>query len=133
MVCKHIDPPIESSESVLCAAAEANLWVSEVKDRSVVRQCVQVDEVLSPERPLLADLRYVRLLVLAQKVDASSILKMKEERKRKQHDLERPYHPLLLTMLQVRPPHCLALQVSLGNKQASMHLWQVRSEHPMPE
>lgn len=121
MVCKHIDPPKEPS--ILCAAAEATLWVSEVKDRNVVRQCVEVNEVLSPERPLLADLRYVRLLALAHKVEASSILNMKEERIRKQCDLQRPYHPLLLTMLQVTPPHCLASHVSLGNEQASMHMW----------
>ena len=82
--------------------------------------------MLAAERPLLADLRYIRLLVLARQEDASRILEMKKGRNRLQHDLELPYHPLLLTILRVRPPHCVAVEmelVSLGNKQASMHMW----------
>ena len=95
---------------VNCAAAEGALWVSEVEARNIARQYVEVDEVLAAEHPLLADLQYVRLLALARKANASSVLKMKLEQKRGQNNLEYPYHPMLLTMLQVRPPHCVALR-----------------------
>ena len=74
--------------------------------------------MLAAERPLLADLRYVRLLDLARQEDASPILKMKKGRNRLQSDLYPPYHPLLLTMLRVRPPDCVACQ---PGQQASKH------------
>ena len=86
------------------------LWKAEVEVPGVARKCVEVDEVLAAERPLLADLRYARLLDMARQEDASGVLEVKKGRKRLQSDLELPYHPLLLTILRVRPPHCAAFK-----------------------
>ena len=45
-------------------------------DRCVPRICLEVGSVLAPERALLSDLRYVRLLDVAHGVDATGILTM---------------------------------------------------------
>ncbi len=90
----------------------------------VMRRFVEIDEVLAAERPLLADLRYVRLLAMAWQEDASDILDMKQRRTRGQADLEPLYHPLLLTMLQARSTQCVTLWLSCfskGNEHAVMH------------
>ncbi len=112
MACKSMCQGAESSGNVNHCAAESRLWESEVMGPKVMRRFVEIDEVLAAERPLLADLRYVRLLAMAWQDDASNILDMKQRRTRGQADLEPLYHPLLLTMLQARSTQCVTLWLS---------------------
>ena len=69
-------------------------------DHCVPRRCVEVGSVLAPERALLSDLRYVHLLDVARGVDATDIITIRPDGNRSVADLERPYQPLLLKMLQ---------------------------------
>ena len=58
-------------------------------------------------RPLLSNVRYVHLLDLARRVDTTGIITMKRRQERQKPDLELPYHPPLLKMLQASCHKCM--------------------------
>ena len=74
---------------------------------NIPRRCEDVDNMLVPQRPLLSDVRYVHLLDLARRVDTTDIITMKRGRERQKPDLELPYHPPLLKMLQASCHKCM--------------------------
>ena len=71
---------------------------------SACLQAVSIEELLSDERPLLANLRWLQLL-LDQDAEVQRALKklceVRMARARKDRDLELPYHPIALAILQV--------------------------------
>jgi len=62
-----------------------------------------VNEVLSaPALPLLADLRYLQLLLCAgMEKEITALVKSRRSRRERQNDLEKPYHPIVLRIYQV--------------------------------
>ena len=81
---------------------EAVLWRAEVVAKEVSREIVSVADLLQPQRPLLAELRWLQLKIAARKPSASlePIKAMRAARLPGQRDLEVPYHPLLLLFYQ---------------------------------
>jgi hypothetical protein len=78
---------------------EELLWEIEVQNADVSCRVVDVDRLLDAERPLVADLRYLWLLHVGRTTSLSDIVKMKKQRNRRQHDLERYYYNPALTIL----------------------------------
>lgn len=66
---------------------------------------VGLDEVLAaPGTPLMASMRYLRLLLLqcgGKEAELKKLIKMRKKRLRGDDDLEVPYHPIVLCIYQV--------------------------------
>ena len=73
-------------------------------------QLARIDDILREERPLLADIRWLRLLLdseLQSQQAVQRLLNMRLTRLVGDRDLEWPYHSIILRMLQVRSEACL--------------------------
>ena len=73
---------------------------------------VDLDEVLAKSStPLMASMRYLRLLLLNCKymrAELKELIEMRKNRRRCEQDLERPYHAIVLSIYEVR--HILRMQ-----------------------
>eukprot|EP00245_Coleochaete_scutata_P014870 TRINITY_DN6434_c0_g1_i3.p1 TRINITY_DN6434_c0_g1~~TRINITY_DN6434_c0_g1_i3.p1 ORF type:complete len:224 (-),score=44.44 TRINITY_DN6434_c0_g1_i3:78-719(-) len=82
----------------------AELWDMEVLEAKVSCEVVEIDDVFVKERHLLADLRYLRVLLLGREhmhTEVEKLWTMKLQRKEGHLDLEKPYHPIVLALFQV--------------------------------
>jgi hypothetical protein len=76
--------------------SEVVLWKAEVIDKNVPRMVVDVNTLLSPTRPLIAELRWLHLKFTAARHSLKHVKEMRSSRGTNKRDLEVPYHPLLL-------------------------------------
>lgn len=79
---------------------EAVLWKAEVTEKNVPRTIVKVDSLLAGNREIITELRWLHLKLIAPNVSLDAVNKMRANREKGQHDLEVPYHPLLLLFYQ---------------------------------
>ena len=86
-----------------------------------------IDDLLLPERPLVAELRWLQLLLHKdQQLEdrAAKMVQMRAKRQRSQKDEELPYHPIVLAILQVTASMLLLQTLSLSRPiGASMLTW----------
>lgn len=79
---------------------EKVLWDAEVVNKKVPRQIIDVNSLLAPSRPLLAELRWLHLKYSATRQSLKQVKDMRKARQAGQRDLEVPYHALLLLFYQ---------------------------------
>jgi hypothetical protein len=84
--------------------SEVVLWKSEVIHKNVPREIVNIDKLLLPARPLISELRWLQLKLYASRDPScpslKEIVEMRKTRPPDSHDLEVPYHPILLLFYQ---------------------------------
>lgn len=96
--------------------ADEKVWQVCVVNRHIERKIVELDELLQPERCIVSELRWLRLrLTGSREASLDPVKNMRKKRKadsdrNQKHDLERPYHPLILLFYQAAASGQIDLQ-----------------------